>query len=274
MDKRERIGVVGGMGPFAGLDLVRKIFNNTIAGSDQEHLPVLLHSFPHEIVDRTAFLLGKTDVNPGDALGEIMIGLGRAGATVLGMPCNTAHSPRILNEALKRLEEAGLNVKFVSIIQASARQLARMCQPGARIGLLGTLGTLRTRLYQDALEAVGLRPVVLDDAGCNQVQDAIMNNDYGIKAQSAPVTARARGLLLGAARTHAESGVSAILLGCTEIPLAITESELFGVPVVDATLALARELVRAAAPEKLKRREQDERRLPLRCVQPVRRTML
>lgn len=251
MDKCKRIGIVGGMGPFAGLDLVRKIFNNTIANCDQEHLPVLLHSFPHEIVDRTSFLLGKTPINPGYAMGEIMVGLVHAGATVLGMPCNTAHSPCILNIALKQLEKSGQKAKFVSIIESSANKVASICKPGSRIGLMGTLGTLQTRLYQNALEVRGLVPVILDETSCNQVQDAIANNEYGIKAKS-PVTTKAREILLTAVKTHADNGVNAILLGCTEIPLAITEKELYGIPIVDATLALARELVREAAPEKLK----------------------
>ena len=44
----------------------------------------------------------------------------------------------------------------------------------------------------------------------------------------------------------------AIILGCTEIPLALPEKELGGVPLIDATDILARELVRAFAPEKLR----------------------
>ena len=44
----------------------------------------------------------------------------------------------------------------------------------------------------------------------------------------------------------------AIILGCTEIPLALPEKELGGVPLIDATDILALELVRAFAPEKLR----------------------
>ena len=32
------IGVIGGVGPYAGIDLVKKVFDNTIASSDQEHI--------------------------------------------------------------------------------------------------------------------------------------------------------------------------------------------------------------------------------------------
>ncbi|HEY5615808.1 MAG TPA: aspartate racemase, partial [Bacteroidota bacterium] len=39
MQKKHIIGVVGGVGPYAGLDLVKKIFDQTTASIDQEHLP-------------------------------------------------------------------------------------------------------------------------------------------------------------------------------------------------------------------------------------------
>jgi aspartate racemase len=38
-DDKKMIGVIGGMGPHAGIDLVQKIFNQTKAASDQDHLP-------------------------------------------------------------------------------------------------------------------------------------------------------------------------------------------------------------------------------------------
>ena len=49
------IGVVGGVGPYAGLDLAKKIFDNTEAQHDQEHLDVLLVNSPRLINDRTAY---------------------------------------------------------------------------------------------------------------------------------------------------------------------------------------------------------------------------
>ena len=51
------IGIVGGVGPYAGLDLTEKIFGQTIASSDQEHLPVALLSLPERIEDRTRYLV-------------------------------------------------------------------------------------------------------------------------------------------------------------------------------------------------------------------------
>ena len=55
------IGVLGGVGPYAGLDLMRKIFDQTEANCDQEHLSVIQYSLSEHIIDRTRFLLGETD---------------------------------------------------------------------------------------------------------------------------------------------------------------------------------------------------------------------
>ena len=59
------IGIIGGVGPTAGADLLQKITEETIAGKDQEHLPVILYSIPNKIEDRTLFLQGKIKENPG-----------------------------------------------------------------------------------------------------------------------------------------------------------------------------------------------------------------
>lgn len=252
MGTRERIGVVGGLGPYAGLDLVRKIFDRTKADQDQDHLSVMLYSFPSGIPVRPEFLLGQTTENPGEAIGDIMAALANAGATIIGMPCNTAHSPIILDTALQRLKATGRVVRFVHIIKAAVNHMRRICPPGSRVGLMGTVATLRTRLYQEALERAGFVPVILDDEGCARVQDAIANREYGIKASSLPVSHQARAILLEAARTLTGQDVAALLLGCTEIPLALTESSLFNVPVIDATSVLAQELIRAADPDKLR----------------------
>lgn len=246
------IGVLGGVGPYAGLDLMRKIFDLTEAHSDQEHLSVIQFSLSEHIADRTRFLLGETEANPGEAMGEIMVRLARAGAVVIGVPCNTAHSPRIMDVALARLREEAPDVRFVHMIDAVIAAIREMLPDAKRIGVLSTKGTYATGLYQDALEGAGLVAVFPDEAGRDRVQEAISNRTYGIKAQSNPVTSEARKALADEAGRLVEQGAEGIILGCTEIPLALTEDSLHGVPLIDATKILARALIQTFAPEKLK----------------------
>lgn len=246
------IGIVGGVGPYAGLDLMRKIFDQTEARSDQDHLPVIQYSFSNCIADRTAFLLGQTEENPGEVLGEIMTGLARSGATVIGMPCNTAHSPAILKAALPKLEQCSPNVRFVHMIDEVTRAIAETLPRARTIGVLSTIGTYRTGIYQDALARKGLTAIFPDEDGRESVQKAIADPVFGIKAQSNPVTDEARNRLAEQAGKLAEQGAQAVILGCTEIPLALTEKTLHGIPLIDATFVLATALIRAFAPEKLK----------------------
>ena len=47
------------------------------------------------------------------------------------------------------------------------------------------------------------------------------------------------------------NGAEAVILGCTEIPLAIGEQSINGVPIIDSTKVLARALISASSPHSL-----------------------
>lgn len=247
-----RIGVVGGMGPYAGLDLVRKIFDQTVAGRDQDHLDVLLLSTP-TVPDRTRFLLEGEGENPGYAIAGAIRTLESSGAVIAGIPCNTVHSPRILDVVREELRISQSTIRFLSIIEETIRALEQRSPRPSKVGVLSTTGTLQTRVYSDSLQRRGFQ--VLEPSETLQrdcVQKAIYDTSYGIKSQSNPVTAQARSDIEQAVRVLAEKGVDIIVLGCTELPLAVPETKMFGVPLVDPALVLARALIRETSPEKLK----------------------
>ena len=62
----------------------------------------------------------------------------------------------------------------------------------------------------------------------------------------------ARSRLLDGIRHLRERGADAVVLGCTELPLAVPEPEFEGTPIIDSANALARALIRATHPDKLK----------------------
>jgi aspartate racemase len=244
------VGVVGGLGPYAGLDLVRKVFDATPARRDQDHLPLAMVSVPDRVGDRTAFLLGRTGENPGHAIGAVVRQLAAVGAEVVGVPCNTVHAPVIFDPVRAAADAAG--VELVDMVEEAAADLAHRFPTARRVGVLGTTGTRAAGTYPQALAAVGVEAVELADAEHEWlVQAALYNPDYGVKAFSNPVTARAVRDLREAVGRLADAGAEAVVLACTEIPLALAGDE--GVPLVDATDALARALVRrslgAAGPD-------------------------
>ena len=115
-----KIGIVGGAGPYAGLDLAQKLLQQTKAKSDQDYLPTLLISTPELIEDRTDFLLGKTTNNPAHAIYSNLRDLEALGATVAGIACNTAHAPEIRNVLLEKLKISESNLKLLDMISETA----------------------------------------------------------------------------------------------------------------------------------------------------------
>lgn len=246
------IGIVGGVGPYAGLDLARKVFDNTIAYRDQDHLPLALLSLPDEIGDRTAYLLGELSENPGRALADVILRLDRAGATVVGIPCNTAHAPEIFGFMQQILREQGSEVTVPHMIRETVQFILETFPKARKIGVLSTLGTYQTGIYPEYLEREKLKAVVPDAHIQQKVHDAIYSPKYGIKAYSNPVKKEAVRIIKDAANKLKSQGAEVVILGCTELPLAIREKSLAGCPVVDPTQVLARALIRESYPQKLK----------------------
>ena len=90
------VGVIGGMGPEATVDFLRRIVAATPAQEDQDHIRVLVDNNP-KVPSRLAALVYGTGANPLPVLIDMARGLERQGADFLTIPCNTAHYylPRI-----------------------------------------------------------------------------------------------------------------------------------------------------------------------------------
>ena len=83
------------------------------------------------------------------------------------------------------------------------------------------------------------------------IHPAIYSANYGIKAWSNPVTAQAKKDLHIGIEYLVEKEAEVILLGCTEIPLALTDDKIKGIPLIDATKVLARTLILEFSPQDL-----------------------
>ncbi len=244
------IGVIGGVGPYAGLDLVKKIFDNTLSSSDQGHIDLYMTSCPSLISDRTQYLLNG-GVNPADGIISCFEKLVQMGASVVAIPCNTAHAPTIFGEVAAWAGKHYPEVLFLNMIEETCNHLALQFPNGGDIGLIATVGTHSVGIYRQYLVKYPLfRLLEPDELGRISVHEAIYNHAYGIKAVS-PVTKQAREVLLREAGGIIDQGASALILGCTELPLAIHDGML-ACSLVDPTNILARAAIRETAPEKLK----------------------
>lgn len=229
--EKKTIGIIGGMGPLATTDLFEKIVGHTKAACDQEHLHVVIDSNTN-IPDRTAALLH----GGADPLPELVKSAGRLekmGADVLIMPCNTAHN---YYDGIA----AAVSVPVLHMVRLTAQALVE--RGVKKAGLLATDGTVRTGIYQKSFAGSGVELLTPDEAGQRAVMEMIYQGvKAGDMAFDAQPARQAMERLLAA-------GAEVLILGCTELPLAV---KLYGIalPAVDPTLELALEAIRFAGGE-------------------------
>ncbi len=249
--KSRIIGIVGGMGPAAGLDLSGKVISQTIASRDQEHLPQLLYSFPSEISDRSDFILGSEQVNPAYAIVRTLLQMEQSGAVVAGLACNSAHASPIFDVVREELEREASNIRLLHLVEEVALFIRQHFPGMKRVGVLGTTGTYVSRLY-DMMEGHGLMVADVSEKEQARIHRAIYHPLFGVKSLVGVDYAEALNILKKACQSLKERGAQLLVFGCSEFPLIYKESSLAGLPVIDANLVLARALIQAVAPEKLK----------------------
>ena len=247
-----KIGIVGGAGPYAGLDLAQKILQQTRAKNDQDYLPTISISTPDQIEDRTRFLLGEISSNPAYPIFRNLCDLKVLGASVAGIPCNTAHAPAIRDVFLEKLKRSGSKLKVLDMISETIAFLKETCSDVKTVGVLSTIGTWKAGFYPELLSASGYEVRILAEPQQQRLHDnALFHPEFGIKVQAHPVTETARNFLLEGVECLKKQGVQAIILGCTEIPLGLPERKLGSTYLIDPGLILARALIREFCPEKL-----------------------
>lgn len=197
------IGIIGGMGPLATCDFFEKIIRMTDASCDSDHIPILIDCNPR-IPDRVAAILhgGEDPVPEIVKSGRRLV---REGASVLLMGCNTAYY------FYDRVSEA-LPAPLINMPEETAKGALRLGYK--KVGLMATDGTVQSGVYTKELEKAGIEPVLPSEAG----QKAVMEMIYdGIKAGNSEIDPSA---FIRTAGDIMDAGAEAIILGCTELPIA------------------------------------------------------
>lgn len=226
------IGILGGMGPEATAELLVRITRSTPAAVEQDHLRVIVDSNPR-IPNRTDALLSGETGPIIEALGLTARNLESAGAQIIGMPCNTAH-------AFLADVRAAVDVPVIDMIGEAAIRALEIFGEGTTVGILATDGTLRTRLYHDALDEVGL---VAMSPSASGIQYAVMDALDAVKLHG--VSEDASSALGAAVRNLASEGATAIIAGCTEVSMVLARHPP-DLPWLDPLQILAEALVREA----------------------------
>jgi aspartate racemase len=223
------VGVVGGLGPSATVDFMDKIIRHTRASRDQDHIRMVVEHNP-QIPDRTAYLV-RGGADPALPLFAACKRLEANGASLIAIPCNTAH-------AFVESFQQYLSIPIVNMLVETVEAIRQHDTHARVVGVLATSGTLKSRVYHDLLEQTNLDVLVPDDLHQEILMDVIFG-DKGIKA----------GYLEGAAlqdfhrviKHVVDRGADVLILGCTELPLLKLPQK--SVTILDPTDILARKCV-------------------------------
>lgn len=264
------IGILGGVGPAAGILLHQVLLNHTEnEGTDQGHLDVSHVSRSQDTTDRTTYLLKAETLSEKElkeqfenpALGMIRTlsvlasGVESRGAkAVVGVPCNTFHAPLIWNE-FKRLADEKMEdrVELVHMLEETVNMIKVMGPNCKKIGLMSTNGTRKSKVYHRLLEPLGYQVIEVEDDMQVKLHDTIYNKSWGIKGTSPAITPRAVSNFHEYAKWIAGKGAEMIILGCTEIPFAFVGVDTIGHAIlIDPMVALGRALIRKANIDRLK----------------------
>jgi aspartate racemase len=193
------VGIIGGMGPEATLDLMRRVLAKTPASDDQDHIHLLVESNP-KIPSRIAHLIDGTGADPTPELIRIAANLQRAGAEALAMPCNTAHA---YAHSIRR----AVSIPLLDMVQLTADQIAGS-QRTARVGLLASTATLAAELYSKAFAAYGIAVVhPVAQEGVMSLIKAVKRGETGLPTQVA----------LGRIALDLARQADVLLIGCSEL---------------------------------------------------------
>lgn len=238
-----RIGIIGGMGNEAMVDLMLKM------ASLPDHKDYQFVAFgnarlaykPQEVMQQWL----PTDIpelRKYDTATYTLRLMQYLAVDHVGLACNSAHElfRRILPE---------MPVTFVDMIKQTSTSL-QGCQDTVLV--MGVNSLIESGLYQTALTELRIKATQPSVDNQAKIMEAIYNPNFGIK--TAKITKQAKTLLCEVICDEiATQGCTKVILGCTELPLALTASSCqrfkdegmlpLNVEVIDASMVLAQALV-------------------------------
>jgi len=224
------IGILGGMGPEATIDLFYKIIKFTPVEKDQDHLRIIIDNNP-KIPDRTAAILGKGK-DPLPALQETAKNLEMAGADFIIIPCNTAHY--FLSSIQKSVK-----IPILNMIEETAKETQKKNPSIKKVGLLASIGTHKTEIYHQHFKKFNIEVISPEEKDKEEVMKAI----YAVKAGD--LSEGIKRNIIKIAQKLIDKGAEVIIAGCTEIPLILKEGDV-SVLIIDPTQVLAKIAVQKA----------------------------
>lgn len=222
------VGVIGGMGPEATVDLMQRVIAATPADDDGDHIHMIVDN-NSKVPSRIKALIEGTGENPGPTLAQMAQRLEAAGADFLVIPCNTAHH-------YWQYAAEAVSIPVWNLVELTLAAIAADFGPEARVGMLVSPAVQDTRLYER--HAGAYRMEFLYPRNQQQVLQVIKAVKAGRSGASQVVAFQE------AARELGNAGAEVLVLACTELSIIADQVDL-DIPVLDTLQVLANGIVAA-----------------------------
>ena len=229
---REKIvGILGGMGPEATVDLMNRVIKATTAKDDIDHIRMLVDNNP-KVPSRIRALIEKTGESPLGCLQDMARRLEKWGVDFLAIPCNTAHY-------YHRGVQQAVSIPLLDMIGLSVNVITSEVPDLNTVGLLASSAVFDLGLYKGRFADAGVRLMDMEPGEQDNVMSAIKKiktSSYGPEVVEA---------IQEVADNLARRGAQAILVACTELSIIggrITPAT----RMFDASQILAEAIVREA----------------------------
>lgn len=200
-----------------------------LMGKKHAHPEVSMHTHPFSDYVRLM------EAGRWDGVAALMLSseakLAKAGAELVICPDNTVH--KVFDQVAKQAK-----LPWLHIAEEVAREAGRMGLK--RVGLIGTAWTMESSFYKEKLDEYGISIVLPAEKDRKLVNRIIFD-----ELVAAQFTAESRAYFTGLISEMRGQGCEGVVLGCTEVPLIITQ-ENSPLPVLDSTRLLARAALRSS----------------------------
>lgn len=223
---RKTLGIIGGMGALAGAKFFQTIIEHTDAKKDSDHIDIILTSFS-QIPDRTSYILGNSKENPVSYIKKALDYSLYCGAKIIAIPCNTAAFFKKEIDDYSVVPVLDIIKCTVSLVKANGIKKA---------GIIATSGTIKSGMYQKALEHYKIAPYTPNDI----LQDKIMFGIYNILKAGKMNHSFFHGIVNEMIRE-----CDAVIMGCTELSLIDFSDSPNRKYIIDSSIALAKKSIEA-----------------------------
>ncbi|SMD02461.1 aspartate racemase [Desulfocicer vacuolatum DSM 3385] len=227
--QEKTVGIIGGMGPEATVDLMQRIIDLTPATDDIDHIHCLVDNNP-KIPSRIKALIEGTGEDPGPCMADMGKRLESWGADFLVIPCNTAHY-------YYHAVQDAVSIPVIHLIDLVTKHVQSDFPTHKKVGILASPAVAKTGLYTKRLEELSIRDVWPDPFYQDQLLSVIKqvkkgNTGPGVMKEYKEVC-----------ENLIDKDANLAIIACTE--LSALGGEL-PVTAVDAADVLATEIVRVA----------------------------